>query len=305
MSTTETTTSRRTPNNVVPLTVAVVAISTSGPLVVAIAAPALAIAFWRCALGAGATGVWVMARQRGELLRLHGRELRVTALAGLLLAAHFATWLPSLRYTSVASSTALVATQPVWAALLARLGGRQVPGRVWLGISVSLLGIIVLTGIDASIDRSVLFGDLLALAGGMLAAAYVTVGEAARATVSTSVYTLTAYAVSAGALLVVCVVGRQNLVGYSLHDWALIVMLTAGAQLLGHTLINRALRTTSATVTSLAILFEMPGAIIIAALFVGQSPPLSVIPAVVLLFLGLIVVISSSGLRTPTESPPV
>ncbi len=287
------------------LTIAVAAISTSGPLVVAIAAPALAIAFWRCALGAGATGVWVAWRQRSELQGLNRRELSVIGLAGLLLAAHFATWLPSLRFTSVASSTALVATQPVWAALLARAGGRTVPTRVWLGIGVSLLGVLLLTGIDASIDRSILFGDVLALAGAMLAAAYVTAGEAARSTVSTSVYTLLAYGVSAAVMLVVCLAGRQALAGYSAHDWALILLLTAGAQLLGHTLINRSLRTTTATVVSLAILFEMPGSTLVAALFLGQQPPLAIIPAVVLLFVGLIIVISSSGLRTPTESPPI
>jgi len=295
----------RVPGNAIALTVAVAAISTSGPLVVAITAPALAIAFWRCALGAGATGLWVSLRQRAELRGLNRREQRVTVLAGLLLAVHFATWIPSLRFTSVASSTALVATQPVWAALLARLRGKTVPGRVWLGIGVSLFGVLVLTGIDASIDRSVLFGDLLALAGAVFAAAYVTAGESARATVSTSVYTLTAYATSAIVLLVLCVVGNQALVGFSVRDWVLIALLTAGAQLLGHTLINRTLRTTSATVTSLAILFEMPGSIIIAAIFVGQRPPASVIPAVALLFVGLMIVISSSGMRTPTESPPI
>ncbi|MFM7146031.1 MAG: GNAT family N-acetyltransferase [Actinomycetales bacterium] len=127
------------------LGVAVAAISASAPIIAAIAAPALAIAFWRCILGAGATGAWVALRQRSEISRLTWHQWRLVILAGLLLGAHFATWIPSLRFTSVASSTALVATQPVWAALIARARGVQIPGRTWVGIAIVSVAILVET----------------------------------------------------------------------------------------------------------------------------------------------------------------
>lgn len=102
------------------LGVAVLFISSSGPIIAAIAAPALAIAFWRCFLGSVFTAPWVLLRRRREVTSLTRREIRLIVVSGLLLGAHFATWIPSLRFTTVASSTALVATQPVWAALIAR-----------------------------------------------------------------------------------------------------------------------------------------------------------------------------------------
>ncbi len=287
------------------MAVAVVAISTSGPIIAAIAAPALAIALWRCVLGSGVTLLWVGARHRAELAGLSRQEWRWTVTAGLFLAAHFATWVPSLRFTSVAASTALVATQPVWAALMARAQGAYVDRRVWVGITISLVGVLVLTGIDFSLDPRSLIGDLLALAGAVLAAAYVTVGEKARRTVSTPVYTSLAYGVSAAALLPLCLLFGSALWGYSAKDWWLILALTVGAQLLGHTLINRVLRTTSATVTSLAILFEMPGATLIAAVWLGQVPPLAILPALVLLFAGLVLVIRAGDRRIPSETPPI
>lgn len=286
------------------LGVAVLAISASAPMIAAIAAPALAIAFWRCILGAGATGAWVAWRQRAELISLSWQQWRLVIAAGLLLGAHFATWIPSLRFTSVASSTALVATQPVWAALIARARGVRIPGRAWLGIGIALAGVLVLTGIDASIDPRHLIGDLLALVGAVFAALYVSVAEVARKTVSTSTMTLGLYASSAAMLLVLCLVLQQPLVGYSAQDWALIVLLTLTAQLLGHTLINRVLATTSATITSLAILFEMPGATIIAALAIGQLPPWSILPAAGLMLVGLAMVIRSARSPSPMESPP-
>lgn len=287
------------------LGVAVLFISSSGPIIAAIAAPAMAIAFWRCFLGSLLTSPWVFLRQRRELFTLSRRQWWLIAATGTLLALHFATWIPSLRFTSVASSTALVATQPVWAALIARARGVRIPGRAWLGIGIALAGVLVLTGIDVSIDPRHLIGDVLALIGAVLAAAYVSVGEVARRTVSTPTFTMNLYAVSALVLLALCLVGGQGLSGYSAQDWALILALTLGAQLLGHTLINKVLATTSATVVSLAILFEMPGATIIAALALGQVPSWGLVPAVVLMFAGIVMVIRSGSQTTPSESSPI
>ena len=216
------------------LAIAVLFISSSGPIIAAIVAPALAIAFWRTLLGSAATAPWVLFRHRAEVARLTRREWRLIAIAGLLLGAHFATWIPSLRFTTVASSTALVATQPVWAALIARYRGVQVPRTAWIGIGIALVGVLVLTGVDLSVDPRHLIGDALALAGAVLAAAYVTVSERARATVSTATLTTGLYGTASILLLALCLIGGQALVGYSAQDWVLILLLTAGAQLLAH-----------------------------------------------------------------------
>jgi drug/metabolite transporter (DMT)-like permease len=278
------------------MAVALVAVSTSGPLIAACAAPALAIAMWRNALAVGLIAPYSMLRSRvrAELAALSRREVTLAALAGLLLAAHFATWVPSLRYTSVASSTALVATQPIWTALIARAFGQRIPRRAWIGIAVALVGVLVLTGVDVSVSAETLVGDLLALLGGMFAAAYVFAGAAVRATVSTTTYTLLCYSTCTVLLLAVCLVGGVQLTGFSTADWLRILALTLGAQLLGHSLFNVVLRTTSPVVVSLAILFEMPGATLIAAVALGQVPPLAVLPAAALLLVGVGLVISSS-----------
>jgi drug/metabolite transporter (DMT)-like permease len=289
------------------LAVAVFFISTSAPLIAATAAPAVAIAFWRTALGAAFTAPWTLWRHLPELRALSRHQVWLCVAGGALLAAHFATWIPSLRYTSVASSTALVSTQPVWAALMARAAGVQFPRRVWMGIGIALAGVVLLTGIDVSLDRRSVIGDVLALVGAVLAAAYVTVGERARRDISTATYTLLAYASSALVLLPFCFVAGVALGGYSTQTWLLILALTVLAQLLGHSLINATLRTTSATVTSMGILFEMPLATMMAALFLGQWPPPAVVPALVLLLIGVAVVVragaGSTASATLAESP--
>lgn len=287
------------------LGVAVLFISSSGPIIAAIAAPALAIAFWRTFLGSALTAPWVLLRRRHELRSLTRRDVRLIVIAGLLLGAHFATWIPSLRFTSVAASTALVATQPVWAALIARWRGAHIPRQAWLGIGIALIGVVVLTGVDLSVDPRHLIGDALALLGAILAAAYVTVAEEARRTVSTATLTTGLYGTSAVLLLALTVALGQSLAGFSMQDWVLIGLLTLGAQLLGHTLINKVLSTTSATVVSLAILLEMPGATIIAAIALGQLPPWGVLPAAALMFAGIVLVIRAGSRTTPAETSPI
>jgi len=287
--------------DVLPLLVAVVAVSTSGPLIAAAAAPSLAIAFYRNVMATGLLLPWALTRCRGELRTLRPRQWGVALLAGVLLAAHFATWTPALALTSVASATALVATQPIWAALIARVRGSAMTTRAWLGMVIAVGGTALLSGIDFSLSSRSLLGDGLALAGGVFAAGYVTAGAEVRRSVTTTTYTLICYGTASALLLVACVASRASLGGYRAVTWVQLLALTAGAQLLGHSLINRVLRTTTATVVSLAILFEVPGAALIAAVFLHQRPPAAAIPAAALLLAGIALVVSGRGGRD--ESP--
>jgi drug/metabolite transporter (DMT)-like permease len=281
------------------------AVSTSAPLIRYAAAPALAIAFWRNALALPVVGGFVAARHAREWRGLSRRERRLCAVAGGLLAAHFATWVPSLSYTSVASSVALVATQPVWAAVIARARGEAVPAGAWAGIGIALAGVVVLTGIDVSISGRALFGDLLALAGGVLAAAYVTVGAQVRRTVSTASYATACYAVAGLLLLAVCLAARLPLSGYSSGTWWALAALVVGPQLLGHTLINRVLRTISPTAVSVAILFEVVGATVLAWLWFGEVPPIAALPAALLVLGGVVLLIRSAAGAPALATPPV
>ena len=285
------------------LLVGLTAVSTSGPLMAATAVPALAIAFWRNAMASAVLLPAVLLTARAELRGLTGRERRLAVLAGLLLALHFGTWIPAVTLTSVASATALVACQPVWAALIARWRGEHVSGRTWLGIGVAVGGAVLLTGADLQVSGDALLGDGLAVLGGAFAAAYMTAGGEVRRSVSTTTYTALCYTVCALLMLVVCVVGRQSLAGYDAEDWLKLVALTVGAQLLGHSVFNRVLRTVNPTVVSMTILLEIPGAALIAAVLLDQQPPLLALPAAVLLLAGLAIVIraGSAGPSVPVE----
>jgi drug/metabolite transporter (DMT)-like permease len=289
------------PGDLALIVVAVSAVATSGPLIAATVAPALAVAFWRNGFAALVLAPITVLRRRPQVRALSAGEWRLIVSAGVLLAAHFGTWITSLRFTTVATSTALVATQPVWAGLFAKARGSHIARDAWIGITITVLAAMLLTGLDVQLSMRAVVGDVLALVGGVFAAAYVTAGAAVRRTVDTTTYTTLCYSTTALLLLIACAVGRQDLAGYSGLDWLRIAGLTAGAQLLGHSVFNRVLKTTSATVVSLSILFEVPGAAIIAALALHQSIRLAQVPAFVLLLLGLALVVRSGGRAVPAE----
>jgi drug/metabolite transporter (DMT)-like permease len=273
------------------LTIAVLAVSSSAPLIAFAAAPALAVAFWRNAIATAALTPITAGPRRGELRGAERRDIVFCVLAGIALAAHFGTWMPSVQLGSVATATALVATQPVWQGLIAAWQGRRPPVAGWVGIGFAVAGAAWATGVDAGVSSRAVLADVLALLGGMAAAVYTALGERARTRLSTTTYTWVCYGVCAVVLLIVCVVARIDLAGYDRQTWAAILAIVVGAQLLGHSMFNYALHRTSATTVSVLLLLETPGAALLAWLWLGQTPRPGALPGIALLLVGVAVVV--------------
>jgi len=275
------------------LAVAVAAVSVSGPLIAHAAAPTLAIAFWRNALSLPLLIPAAGLRRRDELRALAGPRRSVgllCVLAGVLLAGHFMAWVPSTRMTSIATSTALVSTQPVWVGLIALAMGRRLSKWTWFGIATAVVGAAAATGVDLAASRTALLGDLLALLGGVLAGFYTVLGERIRATVSTTTYTAVCYGACAVTILMVCLAARVPLTGYPAAAWAAIVAVTIGPQLLGHSLFNFSLRRVPATTVAVLVLLETPGAALLAWVWLHQVPAAAALPGLALLLFGVAVV---------------
>ncbi|MET8281917.1 DMT family transporter [Micromonospora sp. NPDC005174] len=287
---------------------AVVAVSSSGPLIAYAAAPALAIAFWRNLLAVALLSPFSLARRRAEFRRLTvgvgRREGLFCVLSGVALAAHFATWVPSAQLTSVAAATALGATQPIWQGLIARAQGRRLPLVVWIGVAVAAGGAVIATGADVGVSGRAVAGDLLAVTGGIFAAVYTAFGERARASISTTTYTTICYGICAAILLVVCLLGGVRLVGFDPRTWLAILALVAGAQLLGHSMFNYALHKISATTVSVLILLEVPGAALLGWAWLHQVPRPYALVGMALLLVGVAVVVLGGARAGRRATPP-
>jgi len=261
----------------------------------ATAASALTIAFWRNALGALVMGTPVLISNRAALKNLTRTELKYSALAATALALHFACFVTSVKLTSVAAATALVCLQAAWIALFQWFRGRRPHRTIMLGLGIALLGVVVITGFDMGVSPRALLGDALALAGGALAAIYTLAGSKARRTMSTTLYSSICYSIASVILLAMCLVFGQELLNLPPAAWWGILGVTVAAQIFGHTIFNYLLATISPLVVSMMILLEIPGAAVLAAIFLGEQLPPGTYGGLALIIAGLAVVVLHQG----------
>ena len=195
--------------------------------------------------------------------------------SGVALGAHFGFWISSLDYTSVAASVVLVSTQPVFVAVLAYLlFGESTTPLSFLGILIALAGTAVIA-FDKTIGSAAFFGNVLALIGAVTVAVYVLIGRSSRTGgVGVLPYSIMVYSAAAATLLPVALILDVRLWGYSGETWFWLAAITAGPQLLGHTVFNWALRYVEASVISGTILAEPVVAALLAWLVLSERPGL-------------------------------
>jgi len=279
-------------SDLIGLLIAVVFASSAAGIMAKTQAPPLAIAFWRNALS-GIVLLPMIYRYRPQIKAMRKVTWKPMLLAGFFLGVHFACWVPSVKLTSVTSAAALVATQVVWAAIIASLAGKRAPKIQYVGIAIALIGVLILTGIDFALSPTALFGDLLALVSAVLVAAYMFNGQKVRSELPLSAFTAIVYLTAAITLLVICLALQVPLFGYSIDAWLLIGAVTLFAQFGGHTFYNRALRSFSPTAVATTILFQIPGGSLLGWAIVGQVPELALIPAAITIAIGMALVIRS------------
>lgn len=276
----------------VVLFASVLAISWAAPLIRLADAPALAVSFWRLAFSMAFIASMLSLRgEWGALRRLSGREWAVAALAGVLLAGHFVSWIASVSLTSVAASVALVSTQPVWVALFATVALRERPTpRQWLGIAVAVVGAAWIGWGDLAGGPDPVRGDLLALLGAVLVAAYYVIGRGLRRRIDLWPYVAVVYGAATLTLLATLLLTGVPLVrGYGTAEWLVFLGLAVGPMMIGHTGQNWALRYLPAYAVNLSLLGEPVGATLIAWLlpWVAEVPPREAVWGGLLILVGI------------------
>ncbi|HET9723043.1 MAG TPA: DMT family transporter [Actinomycetota bacterium] len=277
------------------LALGVVSVAFSSIFIRAAEAPAMSIAFYRNAIAAAILLPIALARHRDELRSLDRKGWGTALLAGGLLAAHFALWIPSLSYTTVAASTVLVTTTPVWVALFGRAMGERVGRRTAAGIGLTLAGAVMISGGDYGVSARAALGDLLALAGAVAAAGYLLAGRSLRQRISLTTYTGIAYTTTAAILAVVVAVSEATFTGFEPKVWALFVLMALVPQIGGHTVFNYLLGHVEASTVAIAVTGEPVVASVLALVFFGEVPPWSAVAGGVAILAGIWVVIRTEA----------
>lgn len=252
----------------------IMAVSSASVLIRLASAPPLAVGSWRLGLAALLLTPLALPRLRREWPRLTGRDGLRIALAGLALAIHFASWITSLTYTTVASSVILVSTHPILVALAAPwLLGERVQRRTAWAIGIVLVGCVIVGYGDIDLSPRALLGDFLALIGALGAAVYVLFGREVRRKLSTWAYVWPCYGIAALILITFTLLMGQPLGGYPWRTVGIFALLAVGPQILGHSAFNWALGHLSAVFVTLTILGEPVGASLLALVILKEVPP--------------------------------
>ena len=272
--------------DLIRLIIGIFGIGSSGPLIALSAMPVPTLIFWRNLGGSLVTLPFALRH------KLNRTGVRWAVLAGVVLAVHFVGFFISMRLTSVTAGTAIVATQPIFAAFFVKLTGGHIPKKAWLGMLISFSGVLLVTGIDLQLDRKSFLGDLAALISGALAAAYMLIGSKAQQHLETTSYTTICYFVCAMTALPMAIFAGYEIINFDVKEWWILLGLIIGAQILGHTMFNLTLKRVSPAVVSMIVFFEVPVAAIISFVFkIGKEPTLSIIPGVILILAGCILVV--------------
>lgn len=255
------------------LAFAVLCVSFSSIFVRLAHAPPLAVSFYRMFLASLLLAPFVLRSAWAAWPALGLRSTLALLASGAALALHFATWIASLSYTSVAASVLLVNMAPVFTLLLAWLALRERPSLAVAGaIVLAIAGAAWIATGDSAGGSDPLRGDLLALAGALALSLHHVIGRGLRKALPLGAYVLAAWACAAVVLATLALVTRVPLAGYAPRALGAFVALAIVPTLLGHGLLNRSLRTIPAAVVGLFLLGEPIGASILAYSFFGEIP---------------------------------
>ena len=242
--------------------------------------------------------------RRGELRNLRTPEWGLAAVSGVFLALHFAAWVTSLEYTSVASSVVLVSTSPVWVSLAAWILLRERLRRpVVFGLVLAVSGSLVV-GLSDTAQKpgsSPLLGNALALTGALMVAGYWLIGRRLRQNMSLTAYVAVVYGSAAVLLLMMTGAARLPLTGYQPIVYVWLLLLGLVPQLIGHSSFNWALARLPATFVTVATLGEPIGSTTLAYFLLGETPTLLKIFGATLIFVGIVLTLRHQANLAPNS----
>lgn len=298
------------------LAVALAAVSFAAIFIRLAEVPALVVALYRLLIAA----VVMLPLTLRALARspIRGLALVKTIAAGALLAVHFATWISSLSFTTVAASVSLAATSPLWVALIAWLVFSVAPTlSVMFGVLLAVAGAAIIGFGDLAGGSNPLLGDALALAAGAAAAGYLVLGRSVmRSGVNLAAYAGTAYGVAALLLLPVPLLFGLPYLDYPPASFLWIALVALIPQVIGHTGLNFAAKYLSPMLVATTILVEPVGAGILALWLFKEIPTTGTILGASVLLLGVVMTIRSGSweyvsgrpeavLEEPGEKPTI
>ena len=251
----------------------VIAVSTGAIFARMADAPPLVIAAYRLAIVMTVLLPLALIKGKDEIFSLSLSHYKLAIFSGFFLALHFAAWITSLNYTSVANSVVLVNTNPLWVAILTPFVAKErISKGLWISISICIIGCFIIGAGDVMTGSSAFLGDFLAILGSICAAFYLLLGRTLRKHVSLLSYITLCYGSAAVFLWIAVLSFSLKFTGFSPMTWSAFAGMAFVAQLIGHTCYNWALKWFSAGLIAVSLLGEPIGSSVLAFFLFDELP---------------------------------
>ncbi len=278
------------------LPIGIFAISTASIFIKFCEAPALIIATYRMVLAS--LMLMPFACYKKKWKGWERNEIGWFLFSGLFLSLHFAFWIASLQYTSVASSVVLVTTHPIFVGIGGWIFLKERPGlNLVFGIGLSILGSGLIGYGDMTLSKEALMGDGLALLGAMAASGYLLIGRKMRKDQNLFSYIFPVYSMSGLILILLSIIFQKSFFGYSSSTYFYLFLLALVPQLIGHTTFNWALKYLPATVVAITILGEPIGSTLLAYFILGEGLTIWKVLGGISIFAGILIALKKEALR--------
>ncbi|MFH1701076.1 MAG: DMT family transporter [Candidatus Zixiibacteriota bacterium] len=272
------------------LIIAATAVSWAAIFIRLAEADPIATAFYRMVLAVLILAPFFAVSSFKMAARLTKRSIFLLLLSGIFLAIHFASWIASLKYTSIANSVVIVSTHPFLIAIAeAVILKTKITRRTIIGMILAITGMIVIFASSFRFSNSGGLGELLAFIGAVCAAGYLFIGRTVRQKMNNRNYTFLVYFAASIILFLVSLAAKSPLVGFSSETWLYFALLALIPQVIGHSLYNFLLKHMKAHLVGLAILGEPIGASIFAILIFSEFPPTETYIGGGLILMGIVV----------------
>ncbi|AOY78334.1 hypothetical protein BJL90_10695 [Clostridium formicaceticum] len=270
------------------LCIAVIGVSFSAILIRSTTAPSNIIAMYRMMITFLLFLPASLTKGRKEIKEICGKQLLLCCFSGIFLALHFITWMTSLKYTTVASSTILVGLQPIFTAVIGYfLYKEKLSKKGFLGMLLTISGSSMIGFFSFHAGEGHFYGNILALLGGLFGALYIIIGRGIRKKISTLIYGFIVYGTCTVLLVIINLMLKLPFVGYTHKDYILFLAMAVLCTIGGHTIFNWSLKYIEANKVSITMLGEPVGATILAVLFLKEIPSFWQVLSGILILIGL------------------
>lgn len=225
---------------------------------------------------------------------ISGKDWLLLVVAGFFLALHFLLWMESVNYTSIASSTIILALEPVFVMIGAFFVFNDRPGKFALiGLAVALAGAVCIGSGDIGISDRAFIGDILSLLGALAVAVNMLIAKRILSRVPSYLYSLIVFAFTFLFFALYNLSVEIPVTGYPAKEWYVFLLLAIVPTVFGHLIFNWLLQYVKPTTVSMTVFAEPVGASLLGIVLFREFITESQLIGGLLVIIGLVLYLKS------------